>query len=178
MKKNITIAICVFATIFMISIVYAAANGSLTSLGEATFTSQADVDLIIVDADFSSSTPPRIGAEFEEYVEVPGTLDGGDSHTMYISVDLLYPGDKRIVVFKLQNIETVSAKLGAWQTDDPDLETTGIKIIWPDLNGVTILSGQTSSQYQIEIEWDIENYSPGQSGSQDFSATITYQQGT
>lgn len=180
-NKGLVITIGTFMILFMISVVYAAASGSLTIGGSVTYMPQADVDLIIVDADFASSTPGNVndpGNVKDESVEVPGIIDGGDSHTMYIAVDLLYPGDKRIVEFSIENIEAVSAKLGTLQVNDPDILETGVKITWPNLDGVVVLSGQKSGPYQIEIEWDINNYSPSNTGQHVFSATISYKQGT
>jgi len=175
-NKGIVTAIIAFTTIFMVSVVFALASGSLTMSGDYTFMPQANVELIIVNADFSSSTPIRIDQEYEESVEVPGVLEGGDLHTMYIVVDLLFPGDKRIVEFSIQNIEAVSAKLDDLVVYDPEIETSGIKITWPNLKDVVILSGQTSGPYQIEIEWDINNYDPSNTGYHIFEASIVYYQ--
>jgi len=167
-NKGVAIAMSILMTIFMISVVYAASTGILSMKGTATFVPQVNVELHIINEDFGSFTPSRAS----EVVEVPEILD---YQTMYINVRLLYPGDKRTVVFKIKNVGAISTTLGALATNDPDIETTGVKIIWPDLEDVTLLSGETSSEYQIEIEWDVDYYYV-LAGSHNFSATITYSQ--
>ena len=179
-SKKISVIIAIFILIFVISIVYAASAGVLGISGTATFSSQADVDLSIVDADFSNLTPANSvnPAVQDEFVIVPGLLEAGDSKTMYIFVDLIFPGDKRIIEFYIENLETVSTKLGPLMKNDPDINSTGVSITWPNLEDIVILSGQKSGPYQIEIEWDIAHYNISNTGQRNFSATITYKQGT
>ena len=175
MKKGLSIAISIFVFVFMISIVYAASIGQLKFGGSSTFAS--NIDLKIIDAGFSSSTPANnINAvKQDESIEVPSVLG---YKTMYITVDLMYPEDKRIIEFSIQNIGNVSSTLDSLQIiDTPDIATSGVKITWPDLENITILPGQTSGPYQIEIEWDIDYYYVT-AGQHTFSASVAYSQTT
>ena len=173
-NKSIISAIIVFICILGISIVYAASTGQLTIGGTALFLLPGDVDLIIVDAGFSDLSPARIEATFQESVVVPMITD---RKMMQITVDLLYPMDKRIIVFKIQNIENIKAGLESLQiTDEPDITTSGVKITWPELDGVVLLPGETSAEFEIIIEWDLDYYDIGNVGEHVFSASIAYYQ--
>ena len=170
-SKGISIAIIVFVCIFGISIVYAASTGVLSMNGTATFIPPSNVELIFTDVDFDSSTPPRNNEE----VSLPAGLD---NKVMYIDVRLIYPGDKRKVKFKIENLEVASAKLGALITDYESgvtNQTSGIKITWPDLEDEVVSGGTTTGYYEILIEWDIDYYYVIPS-SHVFEAAITYQQ--
>ena len=167
-NKSIINSIFIFATIFMAILVYAAFTTDLSFGG--TVVRPANVNLEIIDADFSSSAPAK---SQEESVYIDTTT----YKTLNIDVKLLQPGDRRVIQFKIQNTETVPTTLGALQTNDPEVES-GIVINWPNLNGVTIEPGQTmpsSGYYEIEIEWDVDKYD-AISDWHTFSATIAYAQ--
>ena len=171
-KKSLSTSIIVFISIFCISVIYAALSGNLTMGGTVTFIAQADVELVFTDVDFDSSTEPREGEEV--YL-------GYDDKTIDIDVRLIFPGDQRKIIFKIQNSEISDAKLGSWETDYPSGETdeiTGIKIIWPDLENVVVMGGTIMPNfdyYEVLIEWDVDYYdiTPGW---HHFSASITYEQ--
>jgi len=179
MKKGIIITIVALVFVFCVSIVYAASIGQLSMSGTTTFLLPGDVELKIIPTGplndgFHSSTPRRSEGGLNELVEVPSITN---YQTMLITVDLLYPMDKRIIVFKIQNIGAVTVQLGNLKTTESDINTTGVMVTWPELDGVTLLSGQTSQEFEIIVEWDLDYYNANNHlQSHIFEATIRYLQ--
>ena len=166
-RRNITLVIFTLIMLLLSGIVYASTAGFLLLEGTVVFSS--NVDLNIIEAKFSAATPERDG----ESVSIPLI---SNYKTLSINVDLLEPGDKRIITFKIQNVGNVSAELGELNVSVPDIGASGLKITWPDLENEVISPGQTTTEYQIVGEWDV-NYPNVTNGSHNFSSTIIYMQG-
>jgi len=153
-RKGLTLAISILVSIFFMSIVYAASAGALEFDGTAMFA--GEVELVFTDASFPSVGSP--GAIKNELTEEVIIQSAWDDKLLDIAVELLYPGDYRIIKFKIANIQALSATITSMQTDEPDPITSGIIVTWPDLENVTIIGGQTSEEYEIIIEWESESY--------------------
>jgi len=162
-KNNIAIAVFVFISLMLTGIVYAASTGNLEYSGYVA--RSVNVDLQIANATLLN---PRTG----ETVTVSPALD---YKTIQINVNLVQPGDERIIEFQIENIGSVSATLDNLITSNPDPTLSGIIITWPQLTNLTILPTQTSQVFQIKIKWDL--YNPVvTSGMYNYTATINYAQ--
>ena len=164
MRKNLVIAIILFTSLFLISVVYAAVSGNLDYSGYVA--RSVNVDLRIVNTTLQN---PRLG----ETVTVSSALN--DYKTLQINLSLLQPGDERKITFQLQNVGNVATTLASLVTVNPDYYASCIMVNWPELSGLVIHPGTTSAVYEIKVTWDV-NQLRTISGLYSFTATVNYAQ--
>jgi len=158
-KKKLYITIAILVILLISALVYAAVTGILTFSGIAVISK--NVDLNIVDESI-------VGKTSGDGQSVSVTNSG---HTLTFTVNLENPGVTKTINFKIQNIGSVDAKLASLSTTAPS--DAAVDVTWPSLNGVVVTTGETSSEYSIDVTWLTEAGSEP-AGSVTFSATINY----
>ena len=149
----------IFALLLVVGVVYAATTGTLFFNGTAGL--NTNVRLNIVD---EAITDPKQ----DESVSVNAAKD-----TLTFTVHLDNPGDTRYVKFKINNAGNTDAILGTLSTTPP-AAASGVTVNWPSLDGVIINTGDTSTEYTVEVHWN-PSY-PNATQDVSLSASINYQQ--
>jgi hypothetical protein len=158
-RKRFYIIAAVFVLLLLIGTVYAATTGLLAFGGTAGFNTNVRLNIV------GESIADPAGSESETVNAAKDTLT--------FALRLSAPGDTRQIKFKIENAGNYDAVLSSLSTTPP-AAGSGITVTWPSLNGVQILTGTTSSEYTITVQWN-PSY-PNVTQDVTLSASINYQQ--
>ncbi|MCL1918248.1 MAG: hypothetical protein FWG14_08025 [Peptococcaceae bacterium] len=76
-----------------------------------------------------------------------------DKKNLSFHIILTQPGDQRLITFQVENSSSLPARLQNLTGQDPP-STTGVYVVWPELDDVLLMPGAESPEYSILVIWD------------------------
>jgi len=156
-KKQYTYILIVFLLVFVVSVAYAITSGILTFNGTAYLAS-------IIDLNIKNQT--IIDKKATDTIDI-----SVDKHSLVFTINIPEHGSCRIAGFDIKNIGNKTAVLGALSTNEP-VSTSGVFVVWPNLNGIKFEPNEEKGPYSIVVCWDIDY--PEATEAVNLSATINW----
>jgi hypothetical protein len=151
-RQRIGILIGSFFIVFVVSIVFALATGTLTFSGTAQFTDIVDVQFLddYHETNKPSGYTPTINGKRQS--ESLAVISG---ETLQFVVELQSPSDSRTINFKLHNYGNVDVELDQLNISAPaSVLITGTAITSPSLDGLILTKGSSSGEYTLIVTWN------------------------